>query len=286
MSASQTRILTCAITGVLATRKQNPAIPYTPAEIAAETKRAYDAGATIAHIHAREADGSACWKLETFREIYDRVRALCPIVVNFSTGGIGQTIQERARPAVELRVPLVAVNMGSMNYAIWSRKDKRFHFESVFLNPFGDIQWLLERLKEGDQVPELECFDAGHVCNSQYFIEMGLLKPPYHFSLIMGVTGGIAGTRRCLENQVSILPEGAHFQVIGIGRAQWDLSRWGMELGGHVRVGLEDNFYLPDGTTMAKSNGELCEAGVRMLKGAGLKPATLKETLEALGRKP
>src|SRR5262249_25651975 len=123
----------------------------------------------------------------------------------------------------------------------------------------------------------------GHVCNATYFIEMGLLKSPLHFSLIMGVCGGIAGTRRCLENQVSILPEGAHFQVIGIGRGQWELGQWGLELGGHLRVGLEDNFYLPDGTTMAKSNADLCAEGVRMIERQGYQVMTLAETKVALG---
>jgi 3-keto-5-aminohexanoate cleavage enzyme len=277
------RILSCAITGVLATRKQCPDIPYTPEEIAQETKRAYDAGATIAHIHAREPNGKASWKIEHFREIKERARELSPILLNFSTGGIEGTIQDRARSAVELQPEIVAVNMGSMNYAIWSKKEKKFHFSSVFLNPFDEIQWLLEKANERKLIPELECFDAGHVCNATYFTEMGLLKAPLHFSLIMGVTGGIAGTKKCLENQVSILPSGSEFQVIGIGREQWQLGEWGLELGGHLRVGLEDNFYLPDGT-MAKSNAELCEAGVALMKRHGVSPMNLAETRAALGR--
>lgn len=274
-------ILSCAITGALANRKQCPNIPYTPEEIAEETKRAFDAGATIAHIHVRESDGGASWRVELFREVAERARKLSPILLNFSTGGVEGTIQDRARAAVELKPDMVAVNMGSMNYAIWSKKEKKFHFASLFLNPFSEIQWLLEQAAAKGMIPELECFDAGHVCNSQFFIEMGLLKKPLHFSLIMGVSGGIAGTRRCLENQVSILPEGSQFQVIGIGREQWQLGEWGLELGGHLRVGLEDNFYLPDGT-MAESNGDLCAAGVKLMKKHGAEPTTLEETKRAL----
>ena len=152
----------------------------------------------------------------------------------------------------------------------------------IFKNPFQDIQWLLENLHSQGVIPELECFDAGHICNADYFIEMGLLKAPMHFSLIMGVCGGIKGTRKCLENQVSILPEGSEFQVVGIGRDQWQLGRWGLELGGHLRVGLEDNFYLPDGKTMATSNGELCTAGVALMKELGVTPMTLEETKKAI----
>lgn len=279
----KSRILTCAITGVLANRNQCPYIPYTPEEIAQECRRAYEAGATVAHIHARENDGGPSWRVEVFQEIAQRTRRVSPILINFSTGGVGGSIQTRAKAPLMQHPQMVAVNMGSMNYAIFSHTEKKFHFESVFLNPFGEIQWLLEQLCARKITPELECFDAGHVCNASFFIEMGILKPPLHFSLIMGVAGGIAGTRRCLENQVSILPDGAHFQVIGIGRKQWELTRWGLELGGSVRVGLEDNFYLPDGTTMAKSNADLCVAAVNMMREAGVEPMTLDETRQALG---
>lgn len=278
MSMRKKVIVSCAITGVLATRKQCPSIPYTPEEIALETKRAYDAGATIAHIHARESDGSASWRVEVFKEIKERIEALCPIVINFSTGGVGNTIQERAKASLELNPHMSATNMGSMNYAIWSKKDKKFHFDSVFLNPFEDIHWLLKNLNERKIIPELECFDAGHVCNADYFIEMGLLPTPIHFSFIMGVCGGIKATRQCLINQVSILPPGGEFQVIGIGREQWNLSKWGLELGGHIRVGLEDNFYMPDGKTMAQSNGELCDAAVKLLREFQIAPMTIEET--------
>lgn len=281
----QKRILTCAITGVLATRKQCPYIPYTPTEIAEETKRAFDAGATIAHIHARENDGRPSWRKEIFEAIKSEIEKRCPILINFSTGGVGNTIQERAKATVALRPHLAAVNMGSMNYAIWSRKEKKFHFEAVFQNPFSEIQWLLEELKKVGTVPELECFDAGQVCNADYFIEMALLRPPLHYSFIMGVCGGIKATRRCLENQISLLPPDSHFQTIGIGRIQWDLSRWALELGGDLRVGLEDNFYLPDGT-MAQSNGELVTAGLELMRSMGYSPMNLADTRAAMGLGP
>ena len=274
-------ILSCAITGVLATRKQCPAIPYTPEEIALEAKRAYEAGATIAHVHAREDDGSPSWRMQLFSEIKERIGAYCPIVVNFSTGGIGNSIEERARPALQLKPGIAAVNMGSMNYAIWSRQTKSFHLDTVFQNPFREIEWLIRGLGEVGVVPELECFDAGHICNADPFIEMGLLHAPMHFSLIMGVCGGIKATRRCLENQISILPDKAQFQVIGIGRQQWELARWGLELGGHLRVGLEDNFYLRDGVSMAKSNAELCCDGVRLIEELGCVPTTIEETISS-----
>lgn len=275
-------ILSCAITGAIADRRQCPAIPYTPAEIAAEAKRAYEAGATIAHIHARGSDGRPSWRTEVFAEIKERVSALCPILLNFSTGGVGNTIEERAAASLELCPDMAAVNMGSMNYGVWSRKERRFHYEAVFQNPFSEIQWLLERLGERAILPELECFDAGHICNADFFIEMGLLASPIHFSLVMGVCGGIKATRQCLESQAALLPPGSQFQVIGIGREQWKLAEWGLELGGNIRVGLEDNFYLPD-QSMASSNADLCAAGERLIRSKGGRVANLSETRGMLG---
>lgn len=281
----QKSVLSCALTGVLANRKQCPYLPYTPDEIALEAKRAYDQGATIAHIHARESDGSASWRVEVFQEIQERVARLCPILLNFSTGGIGNSLSERAAATLALGPTLAAVNMGSMNYGIFSHREKRFTVDEVFLNPFHEIQWLLEKLKEKGTIPELECFDSGQICNADYFVEMGLLRAPLHFSLILGVCGGMKASFSCLESQVKLLPEGSTFQVIGIGRSQWELGRWGLELGGDFRVGMEDNFYLPDGITMAKSNGELVKAGVTLMQSLGISPTTLEETKIVLGLK-
>ena len=127
-------------------------------------------------------------------------------------------------------------------------------------------------------IPEMECFDAGHVANADPLIDMGLLKPPYHFSLIMGVTGGIAATVKNMKFMSEILPTPCSWQVIGISREQWGLCEEALKLGGNMRVGLEDNFYLPDGKTMAKGNGELVDAAVAMIQKVGRRVATLEET--------
>ena len=132
-------------------------------------------------------------------------------------------------------------------------------------------------------IPEMECFDAGHISNADPLIDMGLLKAPLHFSLVMGVTGGIAATPKNLKFMMEILPPGSSWQVIGISRDQWMLCDEALKLGGYIRVGLEDNFYLPDGTTMAKSNGELVQHAVKLVESHGLKPATLDETKRIFG---
>jgi 3-keto-5-aminohexanoate cleavage enzyme len=269
-------IVTAALTGVLATRKHCPHLPYTALEIADEAVRSYEAGATIVHIHAREDDGSASWRPELFAEIGERIRARCPVILNFSTGGIGSTIQERSRHVPAVKPELAALNMGSMNYSIYSSRQKKFLMRGVFLNPFEDIEYLLKLMNENGVIPELECFDAGHICNADPFIDMGLLKPPFHFSLILGVTGGISATPQNLRNQVGLLPEGAQWQLIGISQEQWPLLDLSLDLGGHIRVGLEDNFYLPTGE-MAKSNAELVEVAVKKVRERGQKVATVDE---------
>ena len=278
-------IVTAALTGVLATRDQCPAIPYTPKEIGEEAKRAADAGAAIVHIHARTPQGGPDWTVETFAEIFDEVRARTDVIVNFSTGGVGVPAEERVAHIRELRPEMAALNMGSMNYAIYSEKKKVFYHDHVFANPFSDIQLFLETMKKAQVRPEMECFDAGHIGNTRPLIDMGVLDAPYQFSLIMGVLGGIPGTTRHLVDQVDSLPQGSHWQVIGIGLNQWPLVAAAIAMGGNVRVGLEDNFYLEQGK-MAKSNGDLVEKATRLTHDLGREVATASEARAQLGLSP
>ncbi|GIV24595.1 MAG: 3-keto-5-aminohexanoate cleavage enzyme [Bacteroidia bacterium] len=279
-------VITAALTGVLATREQCPYIPYTPAEIAEEGRRAVEAGATILHIHARQPNGLPAFDVETYRQIYEEVRQRTPnVIVNFSTGAVGLPREERIHHIRALRPDMAALNMGSMNYAIYSPKTRRFYHDFVFQNPFGDIQYFLQVMQEAGTLPEMEVFDCGHIHNATPFIDMGLLRPPYVFSFVMGVMGGIPATTENLVHQARSVPPGSHWQVIGIGRRQWALIAVALTLGGHIRVGLEDNFYLPEGE-MARSNGELVEAAVRLARMLGREPATLAETRAFLNLPP
>ena len=274
-------VITAALTGVLATREQCPAIPYTPVEIAEEARRAADAGASIVHIHARTPDGGPEWRVETFAEILSEVRARSDVIVNFSTGAIGIPVEQRIAHIRDLKPEIGALNMGSMNYAIYSAKKKTFYHDHVFANPFKDIQFFLEAMNGAGVRPELECFDTGHIANTAPLIDMGILRPPYQFSLIMGVLGGIPGTTRHLVNQVDTLPEGSIWQVIGIGVRQWALAASAVTMGGNVRVGLEDNFYIDEGR-MAKSNGELVEKAARLVRDLGREVASIGESRKIL----
>jgi 3-keto-5-aminohexanoate cleavage enzyme len=269
-------VVSAALTGALTTRAHCPAIPYTPVEIAEEARRAADAGAAIVHVHARTAEGAPTWDRATFAAIRDEVRARTDVILNLSTGAVGVPAEDRIAHIRELRPELGALNMGSMNYAIYSSRRRAFLHDHVFANPFSDIRFFLETMNAAGVRPELECFDCGHVANADPLIDLGVLWPPYQFSLVMGVLGGIRGTTRDLVHQVGSLPRGSHWQVIGVGLAQWPLLAAAVGLGGNVRVGLEDNFYLEAGR-MAVSNGELVDKAVVMCREQGREVASVAE---------
>lgn len=278
----ETVVITCALTGVLAKKEHCPAIPYSPTEIAEEAKRAYEAGATVVHIHARTPEGGPSWEPAVFGEIKAEIERRCPVLLNFSSGGIGLPIAERTRHISAHRPHIAALNMGSMNYAVYSFKKKQFYHDHVFANPFKDIQFCLEQINQAGSLPELECFDCGQIGNAEPFIDMGILKTPAHFSLILGVLGGISTRPGNLACMAANLPPGSHWEVIGIGRDQWRLLDEALALGGELRVGLEDNFYLPNGE-MAASNGQLVTEAVRRVRQAGKGVAGLDQARNILG---
>jgi len=279
---SGTVVVSAALTGALTRREHCPAIPYTPVEIAEEARRAAEAGAAIVHIHARADDGSPTWSPATFAAIRAEVRSRTDVVVNFSTGAVGIPAEERIAHIRESRPEMAALNMGSMNYAIYSERRKAFYHDHVFANPFSDIRFFLETMNDSGVRPEMECFDCGHIGNTAPLIDLGVLRPPYQFSLVMGVLGGIPGTVRNLVHQAGSLPAGSHWQVIGIGLNQWPLLAAAVGLGGNVRVGLEDNFYLPSGE-MAKGSSYLVEKAAEMCRDARRPVATIAEAREMLG---
>jgi 3-keto-5-aminohexanoate cleavage enzyme len=275
-------MITCALSGVVANRNQCPAIPYTPEEYASEAKRAFEAGAAVVHIHARKPDGSPSHEVEDYRNIYEAVTGACPVIINFSTGAVGVPVQKKIAPITTLRPAIGALNMGSMNYAKYHPEKKDFVFDFVFANPFSEIVPLVTAMKESGVKPEMECFDSGHIGNCYPLIHMGLIAPPYQFSLIMGVLGGMPPTADNLAHQVRILPPGSDWEVIGVSHDQWRMVATAIALGGNIRVGLEDNFYVSEGK-MAGSNGELVEKAARMIRDQGRKVADVEECRKRLG---
>lgn len=275
-------MITCALSGVLANREQCPAIPYTPEEYAAEAKRAYEAGAAVAHIHARTSDGQPSYEVSDYRNIADAITAACPIILNFSTGAINITTEQKVAHIKAIHPAIGALNMGSMNYAKYNAGKRKFVFDLVFPNPFKEILTIVEAMREVGTKPELECFDMGHVASSYPMIDMGLLPPPRQFSLILGVVGGAPPTVPTLLRMVETLPPSSDWEVIGVSLDQWRLVAGAVALGGNVRVGLEDNFYLSPGE-MARSNGDLVAKAARMVRDQGREVATVEQCRERLG---
>jgi 3-keto-5-aminohexanoate cleavage enzyme len=302
MSLDDPVVITCSISGVIANREQCPAIPYTPEEYGAEARRAVEEGASMIHIHARKPDGTPSYEIEDFSAITEAIRgAVDDVIVNYSTGTIGVPMSKRIEYLRACRPEVAALNMGSMNYAKYSRSRKDFVFKMVFQNPFEEIVQLLKAMNEFGIKPEHECFDVGHVGSLEPLVDMGVLKTPLHVDCVMGVVGGIPPTPRNLAAMVDNIPglnnspssntegvggsgdgRGSHWGVIGISRDQWMLIAAALTLGGSIRAGVEDNLYLPSGE-MASSNGDLIAQARRMTEDVGRRPATVAEARGLLG---
>jgi len=273
-------IITVAPTGSVTTRQETPYLPITAQEVVEETVRSYNAGAAVVHLHARDPEtGQPTPSVEVFRAYLEGIRACCPIITQITTGGGASTLglgyDERLRPVEELRPDSASLNAGSMNFG-----------RKLFPNPPEVMENYARRMVELGVMPEFEIYDLSMVQNVEVWIRRaGLVPPPYQSSLVMGVLGGIPPTIKNLIALVEALPEGDTWQVIGIGRHQFTLGTAGILLGGNIRVGFEDNVYLKKGV-LAKSNAELVEKAVRIVRELGLEVATVEEARKILPLRP
>ncbi len=274
-------VITCAVTGVLANRAQNPGIPYTPAEIGEECRRAYEAGAAVVHIHARNDDGSPTASPATFRSIAAEVRKRSPILLNFSTGTLSDDVTEQCTYIREVKPQIAAMNSGTMNYAKYSAKRQGMVFDMVFSNTYEKMIRMLSAMNEAGVNPELECFDSGHTHGLWPLVDMGVLKPPFQYSFIMNVLGGIPPTVEALQLQTKIRVPDTEWEVIGISHCHWRMLATALVLGGNIRTGLEDHLYLPSGE-MATSNAQMVEVAARLCRDVGRRPATVEEAKQIL----
>lgn len=280
-------VVTCALTGVLTDPKQH-GVPVTPEQMASEAKRAQDAGATVVHLHYRDQRPGMgqfpTWDPDIAAAIVDAIRAECPgLLINSSTGVVGPDIDGPLAVLARTKPEVAAMNAGSLNY-LKARSDGRWAWPPMlFDNAVEKIERFLNAMYAQGIVPECEAFDSGIVRSVGLLKQVGLLRDPVHVSMVMGVSSGMPCKASWLPLLVDELPEGAHWQAICIGRQEvWDVHRKCAELGGHVRTGLEDTFYLPDGTK-ATSNGPLVEALVKCVRDAGREPATVAEARATFG---
>ena len=283
---SDLAILTCAVTGVLTNPKQHP-VPVSAAEMAASAKQAYDAGATIMHLHFRDQrEGMGhlpTWEPAVCAEIAQAVRDACPgVVINMTTGVIGPDVKAPCEAMRAVKPEIAACNAGTLNY-LKTRRDGSWAWPPmVFDNPVSKVQKMLDVMKETGAMPEFECFDTGIVRSVGLFIENGMAQQP-HYNFVMGVASGMAADPDLLPHLLKQKHDGCTWEVTAIGREDvWALHQRAADLGGCLRTGLEDTFYLPNGER-AKHNGELVEALATCARNAGRTIATPAQTREKFG---
>jgi len=273
--------VTCSLTGVLTDPKQHP-VPVTAQEMAASARDAFNAGASIMHIHFRSQKAGMghmpTWEPEVAFEISEAIRAACPgVVLNFSTGVMGKDISAPVACLTRCKPEMAAMNSGSLNYLKATSSGKWAWPPLLFDNPVDKVQAFLKVMYDNNIVPECECFDIGILRSLPMFEKVGLLRRPIHVSLVQGVASGMPVDADLLPVLLKYVPEGAHWQSILIGREEiWPVHRLTAELGGHLRTGVEDTFYLPDGSKTT-GNGQLIENLVRVAREVGREIATPAE---------
>lgn len=263
-------MITAAICGAEVSRDQTPYVPYTPQELADEALRCSDAGATMVHLHVRLADGTPSQSAELFGETMALIRARCGILVQFSTGGaVGMSVSERA-DALKLRPDMATLTTGSVNFG-----------DDIFANATPMVRQIAQRMQEFGVRPEIECFDTGMVDTALRLAKEGLVPLPGHFNFVLGMAGGMGGSVQHLEFIRSLLPAGCTWSAAGIGRFELPLAQHAIAVGGHVRVGLEDNLYLSKGV-LAKGSYELVQAVAQMARQADRPLASVAQARELL----
>lgn len=279
-------VVTCSLTGVLTNPAQHP-VPVTPAEMAASAKEAFDAGASIMHVHFRRQEPGMgflpTWEPEVAAAIVDAIREACPgVIINNTTGVVGADISGPLACLDATRPEMAAMNAGTLNYLKLKSDGKWAWPPMLFDNPIAKIEAFLSHMYASNIVPECECFDTGIVRSVGLLQKAGLLRAPAHVSFVMGVESGMPAKAEWLPLLLAELEPGTHWQTIGIGREEvWKLHRATAELGGNLRTGVEDTFYLPDGSKTT-GNGALIEAMVKMAREVGREPATPDEVRAAL----
>ncbi len=269
-------IITAAICGAEVLKEHNPAVPYKIEEYVREAKLAYEAGASIIHLHVRWDDGTPTQDRDRFKVIIDAIKAEVPdVIIQPSTGGaVGMTDDERLQP-LELKPEMATLDCGTLNFGP----------EDIFVNTEKTIIYFAERMNEIGTMPEIEVFDKSMIDTAMRLYKKGIIKGHMHFDFVHGVQGGIGGSLRDFTFMRHSIPDHATYTVAGIGRFEFPLAMAAIIDGGHVRVGMEDNVFISKGV-LAKSNGELVEKVVRMAKELGREIANPHEAREILKLKP
>jgi uncharacterized protein (DUF849 family) len=288
-------VITCAVTGAIHTPTMSPYLPITADEIAEAAVGAYEAGAAIVHLHARDPkDGRPDQRPEAFAPFLAKIRKACDVVVNITTGGAPtMTVDERVKPCAHFKPEVASLNMGSMNFGLfpmlarfkefkhdWERPYLAGSEDRIFRNTFKDIQFILETCAANGTRFEIECYDIGHLYTLRHFADRGLVKPPFFIQSVFGILGGIgphpedvAHMRRTADR---LFGNDYVWSVLGAGRNQLPIAAQSVALGGNVRVGLEDSLWIGPGK-LAESNAQQVRAARQVIEGLGLEVATPDE---------
>lgn len=269
-------IITVATTGAWPKKENNPNVPMTPKEIAEDVYECWQAGAAIAHLHMRDDRGNGTMDIEKFRETVALIKEKnCGIIINFTTSGdLNATDYTRMVHLSELKPEMASYDCGSMNWM----------HSGVFLNPPDFLEKLGIVMQENNVKPEIEVFDAGFIYNALYYRKKGILKDPLHFQFCMGAAGGTAATVENLVYLKSLIPKDATWSAFGIGAGHMPILLATLAMGGHVRVGMEDNVMYAK-NRLAKSNREFVERAARLIKEANRTVATTDDARQILGLK-
>lgn len=266
-------IITVATTGAWPTKENNPNIPLTPKEIAEDVFESYKAGASIAHLHMRDDEGKGTMSKDKFEETVTLIREKCDILLNLTTSGdLNATDETRQAHLKSIQPELASYDCGSMNWM----------HNSLFINHPKFLEELGITMQEYNVKPEIEIFDAGMIYNSLYYLKKGILKAPLHYQFVLGAAGGTAATVENLVYLKGLIPEGSTWSALGIGKGHVPIMLAAIALGGHIRVGMEDNvFFAPK--VLAKSNAQLVTRAANLIKESGNEVATPDDAKAILG---
>lgn len=268
-------IITVAPTGAWPRKENTPYVPLTPEEIADDVYKSWKAGAAIAHIHVRDDEGRPCMEYDKFEKTVKLIRERCDIVLNLTTsGGLDVDDYNRMKPFIELKPELASFDAGSMNWM----------HSGVFLNSPKFLEKLAGEMQANNVKPEIEIFDTGMIYEALYVASKGLIETPMHFQFVLGAPGGMPATVKNLIFLLEQIPKGSTWSVVGIGKEQINMIYAAFALGGHIRVGMEDNVYLYKGE-LAKSNADFVKRVVRLANEYGREVATPDEARKILNLK-
>lgn len=268
------RIITVATTGAWPTKENNPNVPMTPQEIARDVVECYHAGASICHLHMRDENGAGTMSRELFEETVRLIKdSGIDILLNLTTSGaLDANDETRQAHLRSIRPELASYDAGSMN---WMHK-------TVFLNTPKFLEQLGNTMQELDVKPEIEIFDVGMMYNAEYYTKKGVLKAPLHYQFVLGAAGGMTATVDNLLFLKNLMPEGSTWSALGIGRAHVPIMLATLALGGHLRVGMEDNVYFAVGE-LAESNAQLVKRAADIIRASGMEVATPGDARKILG---